>query len=484
MLFINGEWVLGGGSQFQSQSPSNAEVLWTGNVATSRDVDQAVQAARCAWPAWRRTPLSRRIEILERFRELLQERRDTLTALISKEVGKPLWDATTEVQAMIGKIALTIHALENRRSPTESEIPGGMVRTKYMPLGVVAVYGPFNFPGHIPNGQIAPALLAGNTVVFKPSEYTPNVAEELVRLWEEAGVPPGVLNLVQGALATGQDLVNHSAIDAVFFTGSYRTGVALQKALAERPEVLLALELGGNNPLVVHQVSDLNAAVYWTIQSAYLTSGQRCTCARRLIVTEGNDAFLEKLAEVVSHLTIGRPDDTPQPYLGPLIHAGAVLAVLDEQARLVKGGAKVIVEAKVHELGPTYVTPGLIDVTDCSTVTDHEVFGPLLKVIRVADLQTALEIADQTQFGLVAAIFTDEREHFEQFSDVVRTGLLNWNRPTTGAGGQLPFGGSRKSGNHRPAGYFMIDACNDPVAIMESPQLSLPDTLSPGIFSP
>ncbi|WP_437192135.1 succinylglutamate-semialdehyde dehydrogenase [Planctomicrobium sp. SH527] len=483
MLFINGEWLLGGGSQFHSYNPANAEVLWTGNAATTCDVDKAVQAARQSWPAWRRTPLSTRVEIMERFRLLLQERQESLASLISQEVGKPLWDAATEVQGMIGKIGLTIHALENRRSPTESAIPGGMVRTMYVPLGVVAVYGPFNFPGHIPNGQIAPALLAGNTVVFKPSEYTPRVAEEIVRLWEKAGVPAGVLNLVHGALGTGQDLINHDEIDAVFFTGSYQTGVALQKALVERPEVLLALELGGNNPLVVHQVSDLDAAVYWTIQSAYLTSGQRCTCARRLIVTEGNEAFLEKLSAAVSQLKIGRPDDNPQPYLGPLIHAGAVKAVLDEQAKLVKGGAKIIVESGAHELGPTYVTPGLIDVTECSTISDHEVFGPLLQVIRTTGLQTALEIADQTQFGLVAAIFTDEREHFEQFTDVVRTGLLNWNRPTTGAGGQLPFGGSRKSGNHRPAGYFMIDACNDPVAIMESAQLSLPETLSPGIFS-
>jgi len=478
---INGIWRPGSGKPFESTSPARGEVLWTGRESTGDDVASAVASARQALAGWKSLSIPERTGFLLRFKEQLVQHQTQLTRLISQEVGKPLWDAATEVQGMIGKVDLTLQAFESRRSPSELSIPGGIARTHYVPLGVIAVFGPFNFPGHIANGQILPALLAGNTVLFKPSELTPLVAQETVKLWEAAGLPAGVLNLLQGGRETGESLSTHPGIQAILFTGSFQTGVALQRALVGRPEVLLALELGGNNPLIVHRPTDLDAAVYWTIQSAFITSGQRCTCARRLIVTAGNERFLKRLTEVVSRLTPGFPDDQPQPFLGPLIHAGAVDRLLDEQQRLVASGAVTLVAARRTSQGTAFVTPGLLDVTGCRNLSDEELFGPLLQVTRVSDLTEAIEAMNRTRYGLASAVFTEAEADFRQVAAATNAGLINWNRPTTGASGQLPFGGRGRSGNHRPAGFQMIDSCNSPVAMMESSSLHLPETLSPGI---
>ncbi|SFJ64606.1 succinylglutamate-semialdehyde dehydrogenase [Planctomicrobium piriforme] len=481
MLFLNGEWRQGAGAELASFNPANEQRLWAGFGANAVDVADAVASARRALPAWRRTSIEQRSEILLAFRQQLEQHQVRLARLISEETGKPLWDAASEVQAMIGKIPVSLQALQTRRAPSEITVPGGTGSTRYKPLGVVAVFGPFNFPGHIANGQIVPALAAGNTVVFKPSELTPLVAQETVKLWEAAGLPAGVLNLVQGGRETGSELSSHPDVNGILFTGSLRTGVALQQALVGRPEVLLALELGGNNPLVVHSVQDVDAAVYWTIQSAYVTAGQRCTCARRLIVTDGNEAFVDRLISATRQIRVGAPDADPQPFFGPLINAAAAQHVLAAQKELIQSGAKLLVPARPLDLGSAYVSPGLLDVTDCELLRDEEVFGPLLQVIRVPDLNAAIDRANRTQYGLVAALFSDHREDFETFYDAVNAGLVNWNRPTTGASGQLPFGGIGRSGNHRPAGYFMIDACNSPVGTMEAPRLVLPETFSPGI---
>ncbi len=482
MLFLNGEWRPGGGPNFESINPATGESLWSGHAATPDDVSAVVQSARKAFPGWCRLPFERRAELLRAFGDQLHQHESRLAGLISAEVGKPLWDAASEVKSMIGKIDLTLEAFKSRRSDMDLSLPDGSAGVRFRPLGVVGVFGPFNFPGHIANGQIVPALAAGNTVVFKPSELTPLVAEETVRLWEAAGLPPGVLNLIQGGGETGQALTENRDLNALLFTGSLRTGIALQQALVGRPEVLLALELGGNNPLVVHRVQNIEAAVYATLQSAYLTSGQRCTCARRLIVTDGNEGFLKQLEAEVRRLRIGRPDSDPQPFLGPLIQPAAVDKVLQEQEHLIDAGAVAIVPSARSPLGPSYVTPGLIDVTNCTETRDEEVFGPFLQVVRVRTLSEAIDHANRTRYGLVAGILTDNREDYLLFSDQVRAGLINWNRPTTGASGKLPFGGRGLSGNHRPAGYWMVDSCNEPVAVLESPALKLPETLTPGIL--
>lgn len=481
---IGGRWCPGNGEELTSENPATGEVLWKGKSSTADDVGRAVAAAREAARAWARATLDERIGVLQAFQSAVEQHRDRLAEVISREVGKPNWEAATEVSAMIAKIPVSIDALQRRRAEESFDAAGYRGVTRYKPHGVLAVFGPFNFPGHISNGHIAPALLAGNTVVFKPSELTPLVSEVMIELWLEAGLPEGVINLVQGARETGIALVDHPGHNGVLFTGSLAAGLSIGRALAGRPEAIVALELGGNNPLVVDDVSNVDAAVYHTIQSAYVTSGQRCTCARRLIVPAGNDAFIERLVESIPRLVVGAPADRPEPFLGPLIRAAAVDRVLDEQRRLAEAGAEILVEAKRLPAGPAFVSPGLIDVTNVATRDDCEVFGPLLQLIRVANFAAAVDDANRTQYGLVAGLLSDDGARYEQFFNGVNAGLINWNRPTTGASGKLPFGGVGRSGNHRPAGYFMIDACNSPVASLESATLTMPGELPPGVSLP
>lgn len=479
--WIGGEWVPGSGTELLSLNPATGEILWQGQQASASDVDAATQAAQQAGKVWSRRPLEERVAVLHAFQEQVRQHAEELAVVISREVGKPLWDARSEVQAMLGKIPLTIQALAERRPEQQVEVGAALGLTRFKPHGVLAVFGPFNFPGHISNGHIAPALLAGNAVIFKPSELTPHVGEFLVRLWQAAGLPPGTLNLLQGSRETGIELVNHPGHQGVLFTGSYQAGVSIVRALAERPEAIVALELGGNNPLIVHELDNIEAAVYATLQSAFLTGGQRCTCARRLIVVEGNDEFIIRLDETLAHLHVDLPDEDPQPFMGPLIHAAAAQKVLSEQQRLKEAGGSVLVTAVELSLGPAFVTPALIDVTQVQDRSDEEVFGPLLQVIQVPDLAAAIEEANRTRYGLVAGLLSTSREAFEQFYQEVNAGLINWNLPTTGASGQLPFGGTGRSGNHRPAGYFMVDSCNIPIASMQRPDLVLPETLLPGV---
>ncbi|TWT47916.1 N-succinylglutamate 5-semialdehyde dehydrogenase [Thalassoglobus neptunius] len=479
--WIDGSWTSGSGESFSSLNPATGEVLWNGCHSTSDDINSAMQAGRNAAEQWAGLPLNQRIEILDAFGAELDQHQDSLARAISEEVGKPYWESKTEVQAMIAKIPTSIDALKERRSPIESPQKFGSAKTWYMPHGIMAVFGPFNFPGHISNGHIIPALLAGNTVVFKPSELTPLVAQKTVELWEAAGLPPGVLNLVQGGRETGVAIVDHPEINGVLFTGSVPAGIAISKALAARPEVLLALELGGNNALIVDQVHDLDAAVYTVIQSAYVTSGQRCTCARRLILPDGNQKILDRLIEVIPTLTVGACGDDPEPFMGPLVSSSAVDQVLQQQSHLKSIGGKILVEARRLPNGPAFISPGVIDVTDIAERPDEEIFGPLLQVVRTSSFDEAIAEANRTRFGLVAGLISDDSSRYELFQRRIRSGLVNWNRPTTGASGRLPFGGVGLSGNHRPAGFFMIDSCNIPVASLSAPVLELPDQLLPGV---
>lgn len=481
MNLIAGVRQEGSGAKFTSLNPATGEILWSGRNSTPDDVDAAISAARIALKDWSSRTLDQRLEPVMAFRKILERRADELAGIISREVGKPVWDARTEVQAMLAKVPVSVEALRQRRSESHLDLGEAQGVTRFKPHGVLAVFGPFNFPGHISHGHIIPALLAGNTVVFKPSELTPLTAEATTSLWIEAGLPPGVLNLVQGDRRTGQALVAHPGHNGVLFTGSLAAGLAISRVLVERPEVLVALELGGNNPLVVHDVENIPAAVYATLLSAYITSGQRCTCARRLIVPPGNEEFIADLTRAVSRITVGRPDGEPQPFMGPLIRAAAADRVLAEQQRLLDAGARTLVAAERLPMGDAFVSPGLIDATDVIHREDEEVFGPLLQLIRVPSFESAVAEAADTRYGLVAGLLTKRPDLFQQFFREVNAGVINWNRPTTGASGRLPFGGVGRSGNHRPAGYFTADLCNVPVASLESPVLSLPESLVPGV---
>lgn len=295
-LWINGDWITGQGASRVKRNPVSGEVLWQGNDADAAQVEQACRAARAAFPRWARLSLAERQVVVERFAGLLERNKGELTAIIARETGKPRWEAATEVTAMINKIAISIKAYHARTGEQRSEMPDGAASLRHRPHGVLAVFGPYNFPGHLPNGHIVPALLAGNTIIFKPSELTPWSGEAVMRLWQQAGLPPGVLNLVQGGRETGQALSALEDLDGLLFTGSANTGYQLHRQLSGQPEKILALEMGGNNPLIIDEVADIDAAVHLTIQSAFVTAGQRCTCARRLLLKSGaqGDAFLAR----------------------------------------------------------------------------------------------------------------------------------------------------------------------------------------------
>lgn len=483
--FINNLWVQGTGKVFTSENPYNGDTLWQGHAASTTDVQQAVVAAKEAFPAWSALPIETRIEYLNRYQNCLKERRAELAETISKEIGKPLWEADTEIGAMIHKIPLSIQAYHERCKVTIEETTAGIAKLRHKPHGVVAVFGPFNFPGHLPNGHIVPALLAGNTIVLKPSEYAPLMAEKMVECWEKVNLPKGVLNLVQGLGETGKILSEHPELQGVFFTGSYRVGSKLSEQFSLTPEKILALEMGGNNPLVVHNISEQNidAAVYNTLQSAYITAGQRCTCARRLIVTKGstNESYVQKLINATQNIKVGPYSEKPEPFLGPVVSKQAASHILEEYQNLLKQGASVLVPLKADPTYLSLLSPGLIDVTAVKTRQDQEIFGPLLQLIWVNTFEEALKEANNTNYGLSSSIFCDSEKAYLQFYQEIKAGLVNWNRPTTGSSSQLPFGGIGKSGNHRPSAYYAADYCAYPVASMEQTELQLPNTLSPGI---
>ena len=483
MQFINNQWLEGKGPEFHSTNPSTGDVIWSGKSADSVQVAAAVTAAQKAFPAWSATPYEKRVEIVTAFRTLIEAEQNTLAELISQETGKVLWDAKTEAAAVLGKLNFSLKAYEERTASKRSEMaPKTQAVLRHRPHGVMAVYGPYNFPAHLPNGHIMPALLAGNAIVFKPSELTPTVAEWYVKKWEEAGLPAGVLNMVQGERDTGIALAK-APINGLLFTGSSATGALLHQQFAGRPEVMLALEMGGNNPLVVHDIQNIKAAVHETLLSAYMSTGQRCTCARRLIVTDGpwQQPFLEALAEATKNLKVGSYNETPAPYMGPMVSAREATKLLEAQDTLLKAGATSLAPMRrLHETLP-FISAGLLDVTAVRNRPDEEWFGPLLQVIRVQSWDDAISEANATRFGLSAGLLCDDPQIFEDFVQRVHAGIVNFNRQTTGASGMAPFGGIGCSGNHRPAGYYSADYCAFPVASVEVEALALPEKLPEGM---
>lgn len=462
---------------FRSINPSDGTLVWEGLSANKEQIDQAIQQAKMAFKIWRNHSFQDRLNIIEVFTEMVKKEKENLADCISKEVGKPKWEALTEVQGVIGKTSISVEAYHQRCR----EFSFGNGITRFKPHGVIAVFGSFNFPMHIPNGHIIPALLAGNVVIFKPSEMTPLCGERYSDLLKKSGLPEGVFQCIHGNYKIGEYVVKHNDIDGIYFTGSLKAGLAINRAVVETPKKILALEMGGNNPLVIDKIKNIDAAVYLTIMSAYLTSGQRCSCARRLIIikNETSTIFLEKLVAAIKKIKVGSPND--DVFMGPVISEKMALKLIEEQKIRQQKGAKVIVELKHLKPGTGFVSPGLIDVTDMKDSIDEEVFGPLLQVIFVKDLDAAIKEANNTNFGLCAGLISDSNVHYEQFRNEVKAGVINWNQQTTGASSGAPFGGVGNSGNFRPSAFFAADYCSYPVASIENNNPILPEKFSPGI---
>jgi len=480
--FKNGTFGEGHGAVLTSINPATDEVVWEAKTADQSDVDGAMQSARVAFKDWSQLSVDERQKYLTKFAEVLTLKKDDFALTISRETGKPLWESKEEVGAMIRKIQITFNAYQERCQHVHKEMGDAERFTRFKPHGVVGVLGPFNLPGHLPNGHIVPALLAGNTIVFKPSEKTPRAGQEYGECLKESGLPNGVFNMVQGDRKTGAALSEHQDLDGLFFTGSANTGLKIHQAFGGKPEKILALEMGGNNPLVIGSVSDITAACYLTIQSAFITSGQRCVCARRLIIVKNaqSEKFLDLLIHVTENIKSGVYSDDPEPFMGPVISKEAADHCLQWQDKLINAGGFPLLKLQCKD-NKALLSPGIIDMTDVKQKEDIEIFGPLLQVILVNDLDEAIEEANQTQFGLAAGIFCDEKKDYEKFYRLSRAGVVNWNRATTGASSEAPFGGIGISGNHQPSAYFAADYCSYPVASVESNELALPGKLYPGV---
>lgn len=450
-----------------STEPATGATLWTGAPG---DAEAEVAAARAAWASWAAKPFSFRIETMRRFANVARGKLDPFADLIARETGKPLWEARTEVEAVINKVEISISAYADRTAQRRLEgAMGTRVAVRHKPHGVLAVLGPYNFPAHLPNGHIVPALIAGNAVVFKPSEKTPAVGEFLTSLYHEAGVPEGVVRCVQGGPDVGKALAGSAGLDGLLFTGSARAGLSLHRQFAETPQKILALEMGGNNPIVVWDAKDLHAAAAIIVQSAYMTAGQRCTAARRLIVRDGDhEDLVEAIVGLIDRLIVDHPHATPAPFMGPVIDNDAAdqlqAAVLD----LMGKGARAVRRLDRKEPDKPFLTPALIDTTAVEKRPDAELFGPILQLIRVPDFDAALVEANATRYGLSASLIGGSPEMYDRFWAVVRAGVINWNRPTNGAPSTAPFGGIGLSGNHRPSAYYAADYCAYPVTSSEA----------------
>lgn len=482
-LFIDGRWQDGAGQTLSKHDPVAGDEVWRGASADDGQVGNAVAAARGAFALWARRAYAERVAIVEAFRDQLEAHKEQLATTIARETGKPLWEARTEVGAMIGKIAISQTSFLERTGERAKDIPGGRAVLRHRPHGVLAVFGPYNFPGHLPNGHIVPALLAGNCVVFKPSEITPATADLVMQCWQAAGLPNGVINLLQGAAPVGQALAGHPGIDGLLFTGSATTGKLLHEQFGGQPDKILALELGGNNPLVVADDFDLVATVLVIIQSAYISAGQRCTCARRLLVPEGaaGDALIDALVQALNNLRVGNPmAETDLPFYGGLATGIAAQKLVVAQDTLEEAGARVLTRMAILTPGTSLLSPGLIDVTGVDT-DDIEHFGPLLTVRRYRAWDDAIERANHTRYGLSAGLIGGDAARWEDFRLRIRAGIVNWNRPITGAASDAPFGGIGDSGNHRPSAYYAADYCAWPMASMESDDLTLPESLPHGV---
>jgi len=452
-----------------STEPATGAVLWRQHAG---DADAEVAQARASWPAWASKPLAYRIEALRRFANVMRQRADAFTDLLARETGKPLWEARSEVESVIAKVDISVAAFSERTGQRRIESPmNARLAVRHKPHGVLAVLGPYNFPIHLPNGHIVPALLAGNAVVFKPSEKTPASGEMLVECFHTAGVPPGCIRLLVGGPDEGKALANHPDIDGLLFTGSAHVGMALHRQFGSRPDKILALEMGGNNPIVVWSTPDLYSAAVLVVQSAFTTAGQRCSAARRLIVDQNLfDPLMAEINKLIGRLIIGEPHADPAPFMGPVIDNDTADMLTESFLALSTMGGRPLRHMERPIDGRPFLTPGLIDMTEARERPDIELFGPILQVYRATSFEDALIEANNTRYGLSASLISQDPQLYDAFWANIRAGIVNWNRPTNGASSAAPFGGVGWSGNHRPSAFYASDYCAYPVVSSEAEQ--------------
>ncbi|MEO0335422.1 MAG: succinylglutamate-semialdehyde dehydrogenase [Pseudomonadota bacterium] len=474
-------------SSWTVKSPGDLEDQVIEIHAQNDHVDRACLAARSAFQPWAELGLEKRIEHVTKLKAVMESHKEDLALAISRETGKPLWEGRTEAGALVAKINITIeHSLQLVADEKIENIqPDATGWIRYKPRGVMAVLGPFNFPMHLPNGHIVPALLTGNTIVYKPSDKTPATGQWMARMYEKAEFPPGVFNLVQGQAETGKRLVESEYIDGVLFTGSYEVGLKIKQATLHHHWKILALEMGGKNSTVVWKDADLEKAVYETIVGSFLTAGQRCSCTSKVILHRDiRDEFIENFYETAKKLVIGHWSENP--FMGPLIDEDSVEKYVRFQEIAKREGAESLMRGKALSLDKEgfYVTPSINLVKEFdekSVYQNNEIFGPNVGIYEVDDFNKAMLINNSSGFGLSMSVFSQDEELYKRAQLGARVGLLNWNRTTNGASSRLPFGGMGKSGNDRPSAHFAVNYCTVPVSSIEHSGSFDPEAVMPGV---
>jgi succinylglutamic semialdehyde dehydrogenase len=464
------------GSELVSEDPGDLfDPVGTAFVFPE-SVEPAVEAAREAFPKWSAVPLKAKIAKLRALQKVMKKRLPELTKTIAREAGKPLGESEREAERLAGKVDEIIDAGLKLIKPFSVEVaPGVTGECRYKPLGVLAVIGPFNFPAHTPGSHIIPALVTGNTVVFKPSEYTPFTGQLLAECIHAAGFPPGVFNLVQGAGDVGKLLIEHPAIAGVLFTGSTATGQAIKKSTLNSPQVCLALEMGGKNAAIVLSDADLELAARELAVSSFSMAGQRCNATSRIIVEKpAAQKFIDLFLKAVDRVPIGYELE-PGIMMGPLISHDAAAKFQNYMRLAAEEGFQVLREGKgLGKWGKRrgyYVSPGVHlsenpAKTKNSRYRKEEIFGPDAAIYIVKNEAEAVALNNEVPYGLVTSVFTKSKPRFEKLFPKLDTGLVNYNRGTIYSSGKLPFGGTKASGSFKPTGLFSTLYCTYPVAVM------------------
>ncbi len=461
--YVNGEWGPSeSGQWFETKNPTTGEVLARFPLGTRGDVQRAIDAAEAAFPAWRRTPPPRRGEILLRAAQIMRERKEELGRLVTREMGKVIAEGKGDVQEAID--FLEYIAGEGRRllgETTTSELPNKFCMTVRQPMGVVGCITPWNFPMAIPMWKVGAALISGNTIVFKPASLTPLCVATLVEIFEEAGLPPGVWNVVTGNGGTvGMEIVENPRVKAVSFTGGVPAGRTIYQAAAQHLKPV-ELELGGKNPQIVLPDANLELALEGVLFGAFGTAGQRCTATSRLILHEAiYDQFMEMLVQRTEALVVGDPLD-PRTDVGPVVDEAAGRSIMSyieigkQEATLITGGERLT--GGLYD-GGFFIKPTVFATEHGTRISKEEIFGPVLSVIKVDSYEEAIRVANDVEYGLSSSVYTrDVNLAFRAIEDL-ETGITYINAPTIGAEVHLPFGGVKNTGNGgREAGTSAID---------------------------
>jgi succinylglutamic semialdehyde dehydrogenase len=450
--------------------------LWQADADYSH-IEKVIDSAVFGFHSWRKTPLSERLEYLKKYQEVAKKRREDIALAIALETGKPLWETYTEADAIASKVQVTItDSLERVKQQTISNImpnmDGHIIKK---PIGPSLIIGPFNFPCHLANGQILAALMTGNSIIFKPSEKTIYSSQLLIELFHEAGFPAGVINFINGTAHTTQTILKHPDIKGIYFTGSLAVGKRILEAVGTDVTKMVALELGGKNATILHEDTNMEHALAEVLRACFLSSGQRCTSTSMIVVHKKiEQEFISRFKELTEKIIVDHPTKYKvEPFMGPLIDEAAFLTYsrfcqmgLNNGAEAIKDFTKIVTDFDGYYASPTIHY--LKEIKKENPFATEEIFGPNCTFTPYENIEDAIRIANISDYGLAASIFTQDMEIYKQCLEDIDAGLINLNRSTVGASARLPFGGVKNSGNYHPAAVSMVDHTVTTVSSLET----------------